>query len=1231
MLSPLISSFPLIFLRPPHLHNTPNPAHATNQTYADFDPGDSRSSNDTSQPAAAALHAGKVGSPAAAPRRRIVGTNDDDVDDMCADEDNAAAANFADEDNAAAANFADSMAEDAPAKSMFARGGTTEDAEAAKRAKFLSRPALLALRLGKEGTWRKREQQERKIEGLPDMESDDWRRAGGKAVGRPGGIGSNGKVSSGRTAGFKRRKLLSSKSGITDEPVAFGLESLVFVTAPANSEPPRLPRSTRAKHLLTRPPMLGNSLSLLTATGSMVYLRTAKATVGTKDNGERTDEGNVDATLPLGSRLAKLHGDVAAVRLDGGAGGLLSLPMHELMKKVEHRRYARSRTSQILLQARLQNADSATMRLREEKVREEKDEDKEEGGGKKKQEEQEEQDGEEEQEREEETEEKEEEEDMGTNGSGEAARTLQNMAPAPRPEQLWVNRYSPSAFPHLLSDEATNREVLRLLRSWDEFVFKRAVPKTLAEAPAQPAWKTNWNNKNNNQDKDRGSNQQQHRNGGGTGSNPMLTPRERASMDAEREAAAVQRRDKRPKEQARAILLCGPPGMGKTTLAHVVAAHCGYRPLEFNASDDRSAAVLQEKITRAMQNQAVLGDKRPNCIILDEADGIDGKTGIKMIVDMIKAPLKSDAAGGKKKSGGDGSASVPALTRPLICICNDLYAPQLRPLRDVATVFRFRKTSSTRLLQRLKTICLAESLPLESTALGALCEAAGNDVRSCLNTLQFFKSRVPQPTGGEAAGGVGQAARASALSRQLMQHIGAGLKDQEKDMLQVCNAIFRKPQAKTSATATATVLLLPGEEEEEEATRRDGQPYSSSSSPSHRKQRDTDMVISTVAAFSDHGQVLQAAHENFCQMRYTDPNLTKTALAAEWLAFSDLIHGRQLEGRCHLMEDLHLATAAAIHLLCRVEVRPRITLPRKDYEFRSARLSRQHILQSFTEGCVLQALWARHPAAIVLDVVSPLVHILNPSLRPINPDLYSFAEKAMLRQLVGVMMACGVSFMHTNRAGLYSHQQGAHDPLEMVPMLVHLAEFGLSNDGSGAPKDEALPVQRPRPARVLPTFVKLLATQEAKLEVMKQAECRKADAIKARHGGVLPTALNKKAERPGHALPSFSTPSPADTKKPRFGAANLSAKLLMPDMKEEPTHKTWFVKLGTKRSTSKAKPSISYNDRLDALQQQGQDGGSHHSGEARQQPATNKATIRFKYVAGYTNAVRRPVCMKDML
>ena len=44
---------------------------------------------------------------------------------------------------------------------------------------------------------------------------------------------------------------------------------------------------------------------------------------------------------------------------------------------------------------------------------------------------------------------------------------------------------------------------------------------------------------------------------------------------------------------------------GKTTLAHVVARHCGYRPHEVNASDDRSAAVLRDTLTRAMHGNTI--------------------------------------------------------------------------------------------------------------------------------------------------------------------------------------------------------------------------------------------------------------------------------------------------------------------------------------------------------------------------------------------------------------------------------------------------------------------------------------------------------------------------------------------------------------------------------------------------------------------------------------------------
>ena len=81
-------------------------------------------------------------------------------------------------------------------------------------------------------------------------------------------------------------------------------------------------------------------------------------------------------------------------------------------------------------------------------------------------------------------------------------------------------------------------------------------------------------------------------------------------------------------EQEHSVTLLTPltnhAGLGKTTIAHVVARHCGYRPFEINASDDRTASALQSRIQDAVQMQSVLGKRQMNLVIVDEVDGIAG-------------------------------------------------------------------------------------------------------------------------------------------------------------------------------------------------------------------------------------------------------------------------------------------------------------------------------------------------------------------------------------------------------------------------------------------------------------------------------------------------------------------------------------------------------------------------------------------------------------------------------
>ena len=140
------------------------------------------------------------------------------------------------------------------------------------------------------------------------------------------------------------------------------------------------------------------------------------------------------------------------------------------------------------------------------------------------------------------------------------------------------------------------------------------------------------------------------------------------------------------------VLIC--LGM-QTTLAHIVARHCGYTPIEVNASDDRSPERLKELIYSATQNSTLLAAGRPNCVILDEVDGIDGsRNALDVLTNIIKAPLRAAAGAGgtggaSAGKGRSGATGAFPLTRPLICICNDQYAPALRDLIKLADVFVF--------------------------------------------------------------------------------------------------------------------------------------------------------------------------------------------------------------------------------------------------------------------------------------------------------------------------------------------------------------------------------------------------------------------------------------------------------------------------------------------------------------------------------------------------------------
>jgi len=88
------------------------------------------------------------------------------------------------------------------------------------------------------------------------------------------------------------------------------------------------------------------------------------------------------------------------------------------------------------------------------------------------------------------------------------------------------------------------------------------------------------------------------------------------------------------------LLLMGPPGTGKTTLAQALARQFGYDLVEMNASDTRNRDALRARIIPVLQNTInLLG--RKILLFLDEVDGISGREdtgGLDTLVDLVKEP-----------------------------------------------------------------------------------------------------------------------------------------------------------------------------------------------------------------------------------------------------------------------------------------------------------------------------------------------------------------------------------------------------------------------------------------------------------------------------------------------------------------------------------------------------------------------------------------------------------------
>ncbi|KAG6879255.1 hypothetical protein C0992_004084 [Termitomyces sp. T32_za158] len=142
----------------------------------------------------------------------------------------------------------------------------------------------------------------------------------------------------------------------------------------------------------------------------------------------------------------------------------------------------------------------------------------------------------------------------------------------PIEDTLWVDRYRPQRFTELMGNERVARETMTWVKRWDWCVFGNKKGKK----------------------------------------RPRAGDENFDEMDEYH----------RPREKL--LLISGPPGLGKTTLAHVIAKQAGYDVMEINASDARSGSIVDDRIRPTLESGSTVGSTKPVLLVIDEIDGATG-------------------------------------------------------------------------------------------------------------------------------------------------------------------------------------------------------------------------------------------------------------------------------------------------------------------------------------------------------------------------------------------------------------------------------------------------------------------------------------------------------------------------------------------------------------------------------------------------------------------------------
>jgi replication factor C large subunit len=163
----------------------------------------------------------------------------------------------------------------------------------------------------------------------------------------------------------------------------------------------------------------------------------------------------------------------------------------------------------------------------------------------------------------------------------------------------------------------------------------------------------------------------------------------------------------------KAMLLYGPAGTGKTTLAHVLANELSYEIFELNSSDLRNRAKLEEVLKPSTLQKSLFS--KGKIILVDEVDGVTTTDygGLPELVVLIE----------KTKF-------------PIVITCNDIWQNKFSLLRSKCELVPLKELSYNTILDFLKSVIKKENKVVNENVIKEIAAKSRGDMRAAMNDLQ---------------------------------------------------------------------------------------------------------------------------------------------------------------------------------------------------------------------------------------------------------------------------------------------------------------------------------------------------------------------------------------------------------------------------------------------------------------------------------------------------------------